>query len=291
MHKLRYLLGPLRVFDAVHRARGISLAAELLHVTPGAVSQQIKQLESALDVALLRKAGREVELTEVGELLAIQLEELFDRIESAVDSVVEKGNPRRLRLKVLPSFAIKWLVPRLTSFYALHSDIDIEIATVGRADDLHLGDADFVVRHGTGQWTDVHFDHLFDEVFVPVCSPKLAQSIQKPQDLLQAKLLHSMLRPEGWPTWLKVANLEHEGSDRNVALANIALCLQAAADGLGIAIAQQAYVEQDLLSGRLVMPLDLAARTDYGYYLICDQRRADSEPLRSFRSWMKSVTP
>jgi DNA-binding transcriptional LysR family regulator len=290
MHKLRNLLGPLRVFDAVHRASGISLAADLLHVTPGAVSQQIKLLESTLGVTLLRKSGRKVELTPVGEQLALQIGDLFDRVESAVAVAADKGNSRRIRLKVLPSFAIKWLVPRLTSFYALHSDIDIEIATVGRPDDLHLNDADFVVRHGIGQWTDVHFDLLFGEAFVPVCSPTVAQSIRQPGDLLHAKLLHSMLRPEGWPTWLRAAGLPEDASDRNVALANAALCLQAASDGLGVAIAQHAYVTDELASGRLVRPLELVAPTDYGYYLICDQRRADMEPLRSFRNWILSVS-
>jgi DNA-binding transcriptional LysR family regulator len=290
MHKLRNLLGPLRVFDAVHRAGGISLAADLLHVTPGAVSQQIKLLESSLGVTLLRKSGRDVELTPVGEQLALQIGDLFDRIEGAVAVAMDKGNSRRLRLKVLPSFAIKWLVPRLTSFYALHSDIDIEIATVGRPGDLHLNDADFVVRHGIGQWTDVHFDHLFDEAFMPVCSPAVAQSIREPRDLMHAKLLHSMLRPEGWPTWLRVAGLPEDASDRNVALANAALCLQAASDGLGVAIAQLAYVTDELASGRLVKPLELVAPTDYGYYLICDLRRADTEPLRSFRKWILSLS-
>ncbi len=289
MYKLRHLLRPLRIFDAVYRARGISLAAELLHVTPGAVSQQIKLLESHMGVALLRKSGREVELTSEGENLARQISELFDRIEKVVETTVEKANPRRLRLKVLPSFAIKWLVPKLTSFYALNSGIDIEIATAGRADDLHLDDSDFVVRHGIGQWTDVHFDHLFDEAFVPVCSPSMAQSLKVPQDLLHTNLLYSMLRPEGWPTWLKAAGLPMESTKRTMALANAALCLQAAADGLGVAIAQLAYVEEDLKSGRLVQPLDLVASTDFGYYLICDPRRADLEPLRTFRKWIKSL--
>lgn len=289
MHKLRNLLGPLRVFDAVHRAGGISRAAELLHITPGAVSQQIKLLEATMGIALLRKSGREVELTEAGGQLAVRLADLFDRIEAAIGDAVEAVNPRRLRLKVLPSFAIKWLVPRLAGFYAVHTDIDVEIATVGRPQDLHLDNADFVVRHGMGEWTDVHFDHLFDEAFVPVCSPALAATIREPRDLLQAKLLHSMLRPEGWPTWFKSAGIAAAASDRNVVLANAALCLQAAADGLGVAIAQLAYARDELSSGRLVRPVDHVARTEFGYYLICDPLRAQTEPLKSFREWVRTV--
>jgi DNA-binding transcriptional LysR family regulator len=289
MNKLRNLLGPLRVFDAVHRAGGVGRAADMLHVTPGAVSQQLKQLEAAMGVALFRKSGREIQLTDIGRQLAARLADLFDRVDLAVEEAIDSGKPRRLRLKVLPSFAIKWLVPRLAGFYAEHSDIDIEIATVSRPDDLNLGNADFVVRHGVGQWSDVHFEHLFDEVFMPVCSPALATTIRQPHDLLHAKLLHSMLRPDAWPTWLRSAGLVQEADTRSVALANAALCLQAATDGVGVAIAQQAYVSDDLRSGRLVAPVDHIAKTEFSYYLVCDPRRAQMQPLKLFREWMRSV--
>lgn len=289
MHRLRNLLAPLRVFDAVYRTGGVSRAAEILHVTPGAVSQQIKQLESMMGVLLIRKSGREIELTDAGVLLAMRLSDLFDRIEAVLDEVVEVANPRRLRLKVLPTFAIKWLVPRLAGFYAAYSDIDIEIATVSRVQDLQLDNADFIVRHGVGQWADLHVDHLFDEVFVPVCSPALAQTLHAPEDLLKAQLLHSMMRPEGWPTWLGAVGLGEAQPKRNVTLANAALCLQAAADGLGVAITQTAYVRDDLASGRLVRPLPQEVRTEFGYYLLCDPAKARAQPLKLFREWLLSV--
>lgn len=289
MHKLRHLLGPLRVFDAVYRSGGISRGADALHVTPGAVSQQIKQLETLLGLLLVRKAGRDIELTEAGTMLAKGLSDLFDRIEAVVDDVTEVGNPKRLRLKVLPTFAIKWLVPRLASFYAAHSDIDIEIATVSRAEELQLDNADFVVRHGTGEWPGLHVDPLFDEIFVPVCSPALAQTIRVPEDLLEAQLLHSMMRPEGWPTWLGAAGLGEGQPARNVTLANAALCVQAAVNGLGVAIAQRAYVRDDLASGRLVQPLDHEVPTEFGYYLLCDPAKAHTQPLKLFREWLLSV--
>jgi DNA-binding transcriptional LysR family regulator len=289
MHKLRHLLAPLRVFDAVYRTGGISRAADALHVTPGAVSQQIKHLESMLGVLLVRKAGREIELTDTGLILAKGLSDLFDRIEAVLDEVAEAGNPRRLRLKVLPTFAIKWLVPRLASFYAAHSDIDIEIATVSRAQELQLDNADFIVRHGIGQWPGLHVDHLFDEVFVPVCSPALAKTIRAPEDLLEAQLLHSMMRPEGWPTWLGAAGLGAAQPTRNVTLANAALCVQASVNGLGVAIAQTAYVRDELASGRLVRPLEQEVRTEFGYYLLCDPSKADTQPLKLFREWLLSV--
>jgi DNA-binding transcriptional LysR family regulator len=294
MHKLRHLLGPLRVFDAVYRTGGISRAADALHVTPGAVSQQIKQLEAMIGVPLIRKAGRDIEPTDAGLTLAKGLCDLFDRIEAVLDEVTETGNPKRLRLKVLPTFAIKWLVPRLASFYAEHSDVDIEIATVSKAQELQLDNADFIVRHGIGDWPGLHVDHLFDEVFVPVCSPAMAQSIGKLDDLLDAQLLHSMMRPEGWPTWFSAVGFNAVGLDetqmvRNITLANAALCVQAAIDGLGVAIAQTAYVSDDLANGRLVLPLERKVRTEFGYYLLCDPSKADTQPLNQFREWLLSV--
>ncbi|OYZ13994.1 MAG: LysR family transcriptional regulator [Sphingomonadales bacterium 28-64-96] len=289
MHRLRNLLAPLRVFDAVYRAGGISRAADVLHVTPGAVSQQIKHLESMLGVLLVCKAGREIELTDTGLKLAKSLSDLFDRIETAIDEATATSTPKKLRLKVLPTFAIKWLVPRLASFYAAHSDIDIEIATVSRAQELQLDNADFIVRHGNGHWPGLHVDHLFDEVFVPVCSPALAETIRAPEDLLETQLLHSMLRPEGWPTWLGAAGLAAAQPTRNVTLANAALCVQAAVNGLGVAIAQTAYVRDELASGRLVLPLEQEVRTEFGYYLLCDPSKAATQPLKLFREWLLSV--
>jgi LysR family glycine cleavage system transcriptional activator len=289
MRRLRHLLGPLRVFDAVYRAGGISRAADALHVTPGAVSQQIKLLETQLGVQLVRKAGREIEPTAAGLLLAKGLSDLFDRIEAVLDEVTTAGNPKRLRLKVLPTFAIKWLVPRLAGFYAAHSDIAIEIATVSRAEELQLDNADFVVRHGIGEWPGLHVDLLFYEVFVPVCSPDLAKTIRTPHDLLAIQLLHSMMRPEGWPTWLDAVGLGAAQPTRNVTLANAALCVQAAINGLGVAIAQNAYVRDDLANGRLVLPLDQEVRTEFGYYLLCDPAKADTQPVKLFREWLLSV--
>jgi DNA-binding transcriptional LysR family regulator len=289
MQKLRALLGPLRIFDAVCRAQGVSRAAEALHVTPGAVSQQIKQLESGLGVQLFRKSGREIELTAVGERLAHRVSDAFDRLNDALEDATDTRLEKRLRLKVTPSLAIRWLVPRLSSFYAQHPDMDLEIATVARADDIRLEGADCAIRHGVGEWTDVELDHLFDDEFVPVCSPSLAVQLRTPQDVLQANLLHSMMRPEAWDLWFASAGLEGLTRPRGMTLANAALCYQAAADGLGVAIAQRAYIDDDIRNGRLVIPVDHVARTERGYYLVCDPLKAAAAPVRLFREWIRSV--
>jgi DNA-binding transcriptional LysR family regulator len=289
MHRLRALLGPLRVFDAVSRAKGITRAAEVLHVSPGAVSQQIKLLESGLGVQLIQKAGREIELTVEGERLAQRICDPFDRLNNALDDAADSRLDRRLRLKVMPTFAIRWLVPRLSSFYAQHPDMDVEIATIARGDDLRLEGADCTIRHGIGEWTDVELDHLFDDEFVPVCAPDLAGKLQTPRDLLQTSLLRSMMRPEAWDLWFDSVDLGGLPRLREITMANAALCFQAAADGLGVAIAQRAYIEDDLRSGRLVIVIDHIARTELGYYLVCDHLKANAVPVKKFREWIRTV--
>lgn len=289
MQSLRLLLGPLRVFDAVNRAKGVSRAAQILHVTPGAVSQQIKLLEVGLGVQLFQKSGRKIELTEVGERLAHCVSDAFDRLNYALNDVADNQLDKRLRLKVTPSLASRWLIPRLQGFYSHHPDIDLEIATIAMAGDIRFEGADCAIRHGMGEWTDVELDHLFDDELLPVCAASLAKHLQTPQALQQANLLHSMLRPEAWSLWFSSVGLDNLPRVRGTNLANAALCYQAAVDGLGVAIAQRAYVEDDLRHGRLVIAVDHVAKTEMGYYLVCDPLKANTTPVRLFRDWIRSI--
>lgn len=287
MHGLRNLLGPLRVLDAINRCGGVTRAAGRLHVTPGAVSHQMRALEAALQTRLFRRIGRDVELTDAGRQLALRLADLFDRIEAAVAEATAQGRARRIRVKVIPSFAIKWLMPRLAGFYALHGDIDLEVATVSRADDVGLDDADFVVRRGDGNWPGVRADLLFEDALAVACAPAMAAQIRSPRDVLQAKLLHSMIAPASWDAWLRSAGLDEDPSARYIPLANAALCLQAAAQGLGLAVTQLAYMAEDIKSGALVQPVAHVARSGNGYYLVYDPATADMPPFAAFAQWMR----
>jgi len=289
MHKLRNILGPLRVLDAVNRTGGVARAAQTLHVTPGAVSHQIRALEAALDTRLCRKEGREAVLTPSGMQLATRVAELFDRVEEAVHEATSLGRTRRVRLKVIPSFAIKWLMPRLAAFYAAHADIDVEIATDAKPDDVGLDNADFVVRRGLRQWPDVRADLLFRDSLVLACAPALAARVRKPADVLKEKLLTSMIAAGSWQAWFDAAGVAPRASTRFVPLANAALCLQAAAQGMGVALTQAAYLEEDFATGALVQPLAQAARSAEGYYLVWDPGKAQSYPFNVFAEWLLSV--
>jgi DNA-binding transcriptional LysR family regulator len=259
-----------------------------LHVTPGAVSQQLKELESQLKVKLFYKEGRRLALTAAGRQLAPRVADLFDRVEAAVRDVTADARRPQIRLRLIPSFAIRWLVPRLASFHAQHPEIEVELATIASMQEARLDQVDFVVLHGEGEWTHLHFDHIFDDALTPVCAPSVAKKIRKRSDIKRAHLLYSLMRPGDWQIWFDAAGLIGEPA-MGTRLGNAALCYQAAVEGVGVAIAQQEYVADDLASGRLVAPLPLVATTNKGYYLACELGRADTYPLSVFRAWMRSV--
>lgn len=280
------MLGPLRVLDAVYRCGGVGRAAERLHITAGAVSHQIRKLETELGTALVFKDGREIGFTEAGRTLALQVADLFDRLETVVDKVANAGGERPIRVKVIPSFAIQWLMPRLANFYARHQDIDVEIATVSRADDTDLNNADFVVRRGRGDWPDLRADLLFRDALVLACAPEVATRLHRPEDVLGEKLLRSIIAPDSWDMWLRAVGLEADGNVRFIPLANAALCLQAAAQSLGVAVTQRAYLTQEFASGTLVQPLPQVASSEDGYYLVWDPAKSRQAPYRKFAEWM-----
>lgn len=288
MTNLRALLGPLKILDAVHRAGGISLAAGPLHLTTGAVSQRLKLLEQLLGIKLFQKQGREAHLTEAGVFLATNVGRSFDQIENVVQEALSLAHRRqKLRIKVMPTFAIRWLIPRLASLYLMHQDIDIEITTSASATfDTPLDDMDFVLRHGKGSWPQTDAIRIFDDAYVPVCSKGVAERLVRVEDLFDAQLIHSMMIPNAWKAWFESAGVAGTPSQPGLNLANAALCYQAAMDGLGVSMAQRDYVKDDLAAGRLVQPFSHISRTGLAYFLVRDSGKADSRTVAAFRAWL-----
>jgi DNA-binding transcriptional LysR family regulator len=290
MRPSRAPLAGLRVFEAVARHGSVTRAALELNVTPGAVSQQIRQVEKSLEVELfVRRHGR-LALTDGGRFLADRLASSFEQIERAVAQVAGNPGARRLRIKVMPTFAIRWLVPRLTTFYEQHPDFEIEVGTYPRHEEPSLEEVDFVVRHGPGNWDDADSELIFGDALTPVCSPAVARTLSSPRDLAAHNLLYSMRREEGWQLWLNDRDMGGLRPRRITKLPNAAVVYQAAIDGLGVALGQIAYVREDLDSGRLVMPFDRVLHTDSGYYLCCAKRKSNQTNVKLFRQWIRSVS-
>lgn len=285
----RSRLGALRMFEAVARHASVTRAADELHVTPGAVSQQVRQLEKDLQVELFVRQHGKLALTDGGRHLADRLTNSFESIERAVAEVAGDPGSKKLRLKVTPTFAIRWLVPRLTLFYERHPEFEIEVGTYPRQEDAFVEEVDFVVRHGRGGWDDCESDPIFGDALTPVCSPAIARQLGTPRDLMTQTLLHSMMRSDAWELWLGAEGLATLRPRRTTKLANAAVTYQAAIDGLGVALAQLQYVRDDLNSGKLVMPFKRVLRTDSGYFLSFARRKASQSNIKLFRQWLRSL--
>jgi LysR family glycine cleavage system transcriptional activator len=277
----------LRAFEAAARAQSLSRAAEALSVTHGAVSHQIKALEASLGVRLIERAGRGIRVTEEGARLASRLRVALAEIADAVREASQRSNPRQLRVSVMPSFAARWLLPRLGSFLAQHRDIDLDVRSNMALVDFRRDDADVAIRYGLGKWPDVEAELLMGDTFFPVCSPRLAAKLPAhPRDLER----HTLLRAddEQWKPWFEAVGLEWPEPSRGPIFNDSSLMLQAAAEGQGIALARTTLVGNDLRNGVLVRLFDIDVEAERRYYLVYPPRLAASPKLALFRAWLRS---
>lgn len=287
-------LNALRAFEAVGRHLSVSRAAAELNVTPAAVSHQVKGLETALGVSLLRRLNRAVVLTEAGQLCLPLLSEGFDRLNEAVAKLETGGDAGVLTVSVTPGFASKWLVPRLERFTEANPAIDVHINATMEVSDLKRGGADIAVRFGTGNYPDLVSDKLFDESAVVVCSPSLVDGrvpLREPADLAGHVLLHDHSHPEDvttldWAQWLRAAGVSGVDISRGLRFNAAGLAIQAAAEGAGVLLARHSLVADDLASGRLVVPFSVSLPIAMAYHLVCDERSLRIPKVKAFRDWV-----
>jgi LysR family glycine cleavage system transcriptional activator len=276
----------LRAFEAAASARSLTRAAQSLNVTHGAISHQIKALERDLGVALVARAGRGIRLTDEGERFASRVRAAFGELAAAMNEIAARANPRQLRVSVVPSFAARWLLPRIGRFVALHPDVDLDVrATVSNVDFRH-DDADMAIRHGLGTWPGVSAEHLLDDTFFPVCSPRLANGRLpvRPPDLAKYPLLRADDEP--WKPWFEAAGLDWPEPARGPIFNDSSHMIQAAAEGQGIALARRSLLGNDLVNGVLVRLFDVEVPAPKRFYLVYPPRTANSPKLALFRQWL-----
>ena len=308
MHNRLPPLNSLRAFESAARHLSFRKAAEELHVTPAAVSHQIKILEDQLGVQLFRRLTRAVELTEAGSSFLPKLSEAFGVMAQAVNKVRAHEKTGALSVNVPPSFAAKWLMPRLHRFVTAYPDIDIRIIASMRLVDTRqqdtsygypdehdrTGDFDIDIRFGSGKYPRYRVDKLFSVSFTPLCSPRLLEGLRplkKPADLRYHLLLHDELPDirEGWPNWalwLKAAGVEDIDASRGPHFNHPILGLEAAVDEMGVALGVKELAAYDLAAGRLVAPFDLVLAIDSAYYLVVSEASADRPKVKVFREWL-----
>lgn len=287
----RYLppLNALRAFEATVRNGSLTGAAQELSVTQGAISRHVQQLESWYGTRLCTRLRRGIEATPAGNALGAVLRTCFDQIEAQTRRIVDRPSENKLRIKLPPTFAIRWLVPRLARFHALHRDIDVQITTSHQPVDFDREEIDLCIHSGPAPLPGVYCRRLFGEILLPVCSPGLlrtAAPLRKPADLRRHVMLCSMHRPDDWPTWFRTARVTGIDGNSGLKFENSALAYQAAIDELGIVMAQRAFVEEDLRTGRLVAPLDVKARTEGSYWLGYRRTSRGAPLIRAFEDWI-----
>lgn len=282
-------LNALRAFEATARCGSFTRAAQELCVTQGAVSRHVASLESWLQVRLIDRSRRGLQLTPPGQAYYLVLSGALDQIDAGTRQLQARPQAPRLRIKLPPTFAIRWLVPRLARFHALHPKVDVQITTSHQRADFLREDVDVSIHSEPGPPAEPGYRRLFGETLVPVCSPGLledAPPLASPGDLAQHVLLCSMNRPNDWPVWLAAAGAAEIDGNRGLKFENAALAYQAAADRLGVMVAVQAFVRDDLATGRLVAPLPLRVETPGGYYLTCGGSQLLPEHVQWFESWI-----
>ena len=284
-------LNGLRAFEAAARHLSFTNAAAELNVTQTAISHQIRRLEEELGIRLFVRQNRALALTPEARDYLPGIRAAFNDLRLATDRVLRKDNDHVLTISTLASLAAKWLLPRLSAFQEAHPGIDVRITTSTALVDFKSGDVDAAIRYGRGQWPGVRADWLMADQLFPVCSPALLKGdrpLRSPEDLANYSLLHtSSIYDDDWRLWLTAAGLPADISkQRGLTFDLILVTVQAAIDGIGVAMGRTSYVEDDIAKGRLVVPFKTTLPADAGFYLVSPEARADSPKLRAFRQWL-----
>lgn len=281
----------LRALEAAARLRSYSRAADALFVTHGAVSHQIRALEEQFGLKLFRREGNDMVPLPAALRLAERVAEAIRLLEDGVARLRAEGSPGVLVISTLPSFARRALAHRLHRFAAHDPDLEIEVRTEDRLSDLITDGVDVAIRYGPGGWPGVEAEPLFIETLFPVCSPAFLRrhELRRPEDLTRAPLLRQ--RHRAWRLWFESVGLEADEPRGGLIFDDASLLLDAAVEGLGVALARSGLAEQDLREGRLVRPFPESLSAEWGYFVVW---RADS-PKRAlverFRDWMKAEFP
>jgi LysR family glycine cleavage system transcriptional activator len=288
-------LNGLRAFEAAARHLSFTLAASELNVTQTAISHQIRRLEEELGIRLFIRQNRALALTPEARDYLPGVRAAFNDLRLATERLLRKDDDKVLTVSTLASLAAKWLLPRLTDFQEAHPGIDVRITTSTSLVDFQRDDVDAAIRYGRGQWPGLRADWLMADELFPVCSPSLLRGdkpLRQPEDLRGYPLLHtSNANSDDWRLWLTAAGLPADiARQPGITFDMIFMTIQAAIDGIGVAMGRTSYVSDDIAKGRLVVPFKIALPADAGFYLVSPEGRREAPKLAAFRQWMIAAT-
>ena len=278
-------LNGLRAFEASARHLSFTRAAIELCVTQAAVSQQVKGLERRLGVALFQRLPRGLKITAEGEALLPTVTSSFDQMATTLDRI-EAGQVRELLfLGVVGPFAVGWLLPRLAAFQKRYPFIDVRISTNNNRVDMAAEGLDFAIRFGQGSWHGTDAFRLFEAPLSPLCTPKLAETLKTPTDLMEATLLRSY-RADEWSTWFAAAGVTPAAQVNAGIVFDTSLgMMEAALQGLGVALAPPSMFSRHLASGAIVQPFPVTISLG-SYWLTRLQSKPPTPAMQAFSEWM-----
>jgi LysR family glycine cleavage system transcriptional activator len=284
-------LNGLRAFEAAARHLSFTQAASELNVTQTAISHQIRRLEEELGIRLFVRKNRALALTPRARDYLPGVRAAFNDLRLATDRLLRRDDDHVLTVSTLASLAAKWLLPRLSQFQEAHPRIDVRITTSTSLVDFRGGGLDAAIRYGRGHWAGLRADWLMADELFPVCSPKLLEGdkpLRRPEDLAHQTLLHTSAGyDDDWRLWLTAAGLPTNISRQpGLSFDLILMTVQAAIDGIGVAMGRTSYVQDDIAKGRLVVPFQIALPADAGFYLVSPETVADPPKLAAFRQWL-----
>ncbi len=300
-------LNALNAFEVAARHESFSKAAKELNVTPAAVSQQIRTLEELMGVKLFHRLNRGLTLTAAGKSGLSKLQDGLKNVNDAVDKIRSNEVKNKLDIWMAPSFASKWLMPRMRRFVDQHPDIELRISSSPQLVDtfsnnpaltkalLQSNDIDIAIRFGRGQYPGCAVERLMNVYALPLCSPKLLQNASKPltepAHLVHHTLLHDETPYEGrpnWSSWLDSVGVDFVDGKRGLYFNRVALALDAAVEAQGVVLTLEQLANNDIRKGSLIAPFDYKMELQQAYYVITLQEASKEEPIIAFKQWLNS---
>ncbi|MFL5287665.1 MAG: transcriptional regulator GcvA [Rhodopila sp.] len=280
----------LRAFEAAARHMSFKHAAAELNVTQTAISHQIRRLEEQLGMPLFIRQHRALVLTREAQDYLPSIRSAFEDLRRATQRLRRFDHDGLLTVSTTASLATKWLVSRVAAFQDANLGIEVRITTSAHLVDFRREEVDMAVRYGRGNWPGLHAAWLMAEHVFPVCSPALLSNgkpLQRPEDLAHHTLLHTMVSREDWQLWLTASGLPLSiAARRGLMFDQSFMAVQAAMEGLGVALGRASLVEADIATGRLVAPFDIVLPQDAGYYVVAPEATADTPKIALLRKWL-----
>ncbi|MEE4173506.1 MAG: transcriptional regulator GcvA [Xanthomonadales bacterium] len=289
MRKNAIPLNALRAFEAAARNKSFKKAADELFVSHSAISHQVRRLEEYLSVDLFHRVSRGVELTRAGRTYYPSLRDAFRLIEEGTDLVLAPRNEGPLTLQVYSTFAVRWLIPRLTAFNHAHPDVLVRLHTSQSDVNFEHEDVDLCVMVGVADAAGVHYDFLFNSELFPVCSPEFMaqQRLSAPQDLAGLNLIQVYPSGRDWYHWIDRFGVENVDPQQGLQVDSYDLAFNTASQGLGVALGMRPFVDRELRSGALVEAFpDHRVTAPGAWYLACREEQREDDRVVAFRSWL-----